>query len=264
MTEIKSAYRRLARKLHPDVNKDSKEATADFARVAKAYEILSNPQERAYYDTQILTKSTNGSIHSTDSVFYSDNLHAQKLRQMAIKRRYNEIVDQMMDAERDETLAWQKVIFPIVALFVSTLFIGIFRPSFFEPNFWFSTNIIGKLILVTFFIISALHIAKRLRLGFERYTFTKENLHESIFDDNESNRKPFSRFKAIFFLLFGVILSLGIGYLIGGYLEMTPTSPWSAIFSGSIHPEALLYPPIVVLLVDLMHLIASKLEQHST
>ena len=47
--EIKSAYRRLARQYHPDVNKDSK-ATERFKLINEAYEVLSDPKKRAKYD----------------------------------------------------------------------------------------------------------------------------------------------------------------------------------------------------------------------
>lgn len=48
--EIKKAYRGLARKLHPDVNKDDPQAEEKFKEVAEAYAVLSDAQRRAQYD----------------------------------------------------------------------------------------------------------------------------------------------------------------------------------------------------------------------
>src|SRR3989442_7423508 len=47
---IKSAYRRLARKYHPDVAK-TKDAGERFKEIGEAYEVLSDPQKRQRYDT---------------------------------------------------------------------------------------------------------------------------------------------------------------------------------------------------------------------
>ena len=47
--EIKSAYRRLARQFHPDINKDPK-ATDRFKLINEAYEVLSDPKKRTKYD----------------------------------------------------------------------------------------------------------------------------------------------------------------------------------------------------------------------
>ncbi|HYA01284.1 MAG TPA: DnaJ C-terminal domain-containing protein [Candidatus Binatia bacterium] len=48
--EIKSAFRKLARQYHPDVNKGSKTAEARFKEVTEAYEVLGDPQKRKQYD----------------------------------------------------------------------------------------------------------------------------------------------------------------------------------------------------------------------
>jgi len=49
-TEIKKAFRRLARELHPDVNAHDPEAEEKFKAAAEAYEVLSDPERRATYD----------------------------------------------------------------------------------------------------------------------------------------------------------------------------------------------------------------------
>lgn len=49
-TEIKKAYRKLARKYHPDVNPNDKEAEQKFKEVNEANEVLSNKENRAKYD----------------------------------------------------------------------------------------------------------------------------------------------------------------------------------------------------------------------
>jgi len=48
--QIKRAYRRLAKRYHPDRNKDNPAATEKFKQVRQAYEVLSDPQKRANYD----------------------------------------------------------------------------------------------------------------------------------------------------------------------------------------------------------------------
>jgi len=48
--EIKSAYRKLARKLHPDVNPADKEANKKFQELNEANEVLSDPEKRKKYD----------------------------------------------------------------------------------------------------------------------------------------------------------------------------------------------------------------------
>ena len=48
--EIKSAYRKLAKKYHPDLNKDNPSAAEKFKEVNEAYEVLGDKQKRSNYD----------------------------------------------------------------------------------------------------------------------------------------------------------------------------------------------------------------------
>ena len=50
ITEIKSAYRKLAMKYHPDRNPGDKKAEDQFKQISKAYTVLSDPRKRAQFD----------------------------------------------------------------------------------------------------------------------------------------------------------------------------------------------------------------------
>src|SRR3989454_11292482 len=48
--DIKSAYRKLARKHHPDVNPGDKKSESAFKEIGEAYAVLSDPEKRKKYD----------------------------------------------------------------------------------------------------------------------------------------------------------------------------------------------------------------------
>ncbi len=57
--EVKKAYRKLAKELHPDRNQDNPTAAARFSEVAAAYDLLSDPEKRARFDRGEIDESGN-------------------------------------------------------------------------------------------------------------------------------------------------------------------------------------------------------------
>lgn len=257
-TDIKSAYRRLARQLHPDKNNGSEETALKFAAIAEAYEILGNSKERARYDQRLVEIQFNGN-GSADSVFASKNRHARRWRQMVYEKRYNDIIDRMIAEERREAMAFQKVVYPLVGLLVSAIIVTALKPRLFAES-----GVIGRIIIVSLCVVSIIHIAGRIRDGFERYTEIDDDIHESILDEGERKRKPYSRLATAASLLGGFILCLGLGLLFGTQLNFVAVLRPDMFFPHLQLPESLellFYPPIITLLVDLMHTLATSFER---
>src|SRR5213078_1812939 len=58
--EIKKAYRKLARRYHPDRNPDDKAAEAHFKEVSQAYDVVGDPEKREQYDSGTGAFATGG------------------------------------------------------------------------------------------------------------------------------------------------------------------------------------------------------------
>ena len=258
--EIKSAYRNLARKRHPDVNRGSEKAAREFAVLSLAYHTLIDPQERAFYDQQ-LDKGVRG-----ESILSSDNPHAQRARDM--QARWDRVVNQILESDRRENLERQRAVFTTVSLFLSTFFVAMIKPPL-----WQSFGLAGRAVLVALFMTGVWHLGSRLREYFRHYTYKPDELHYSITREENPSPKPFTRFSAYAFLIGGYVVSLGIGLFIG-YHSQDFFSDLTLLFrhhvpaagSGLFSPTAivisdlLFYPPIAVLVIDTMHAIASRID----
>lgn len=69
--EIQKAYRELARKYHPDLNPDDKDATKKFQQIQAAFDVLGNPEKRELYDRYGSSFETGGTGPRTYTWTYS-------------------------------------------------------------------------------------------------------------------------------------------------------------------------------------------------
>lgn len=254
--EIKSAYRRLARERHPDVNGGTEAAAREFALISLAYRTLNDPQERAHHDTQLKRAHSNDFV-SGGSVFHTNNPHAQRLRRMAVQARFDRRVDQLIEADRRENFALQQAVFTTVTLFLSTFFV-----AWFKPPFWYNFQLVGRAIVITLFCIGLWHLAVRLKACFEHYTYNPRLIHDSLINaDRDEPDKPFTRFTASTFLILGYLLSLAGGLYAATFMKyFVIFNDINYLFGQSFRPDLLFYPPIAVLIVDTMHNVASKID----
>src|SRR3981081_3552859 len=97
LADVKRAYKRLARKYHPDINPGDRMAAAQFRQIAEAYETLSDAERRRRYDTTGSTSQQEGettygfegfdftiSVHGTEAPtfgdLFADVLHPREAR----------------------------------------------------------------------------------------------------------------------------------------------------------------------------------------
>jgi hypothetical protein len=262
-SEVKSAYRKLARLRHPDVNGGSETAARDFALLSRAYRVLIDPQERAYHDQQL-----NGPADIGHSILQSNNPHAQRARNLAVQARWDRIVNEVLERDRQESRERQRAVFTTVSLFLSTFFVAMFK-----PHLWETFDYAGRAIVFTLFVIGVWHLATRLREYFAHYTYSPKLIQDSIMRDDEKPEQPFTRFSAFAFLLVGYALSIGIGLVIGWHAQgfmsgLTMLLPpqvakTNMLFYSStilLIPDLVVYPPIAVLIVDSMQALTSRMD----
>jgi hypothetical protein len=262
-SEVKSAYRKLARLRHPDVNGGSENAAREFALLSKAYRVLTDPEERVYHDQQLAAQSSDGY-----SILHSDNRHAQRARNLAVQARWDRVVDQVLESDRQESRERQRAVFTTVSLFLSTFFVALIR-----PHLWQTFDYAGRAIVLTLFAIGVWHLATRLREYFAHYTYTPKSIQDSIMTDEEKPEQPFTRLSAYTFLLVGYAVSIAVGLLIGwhtkgamnGITMLLPpevVNPNMIVHSSTILliPDLVVYPPIAVLIVDSMQALTARMD----
>jgi len=195
------------------------------------------------------------------SILDSNNPHAKRARNLAVQAKWDRLVDEVLERDRQENRERQRAVFTTVSLFVSTFFLAMMR-----PQLWHVFSTMGRVIVLTLFVIGVWHLANRLREYMLHYTYKPKPIQGSIIQQEALPEQPFTRFSAYTFLLVGYALSLGIGLYIGSHMQdffgdvtLLFRDRVIAVHS-SIVLDLIFYPPIAVLIVDTVQSLASRID----
>ncbi|HWP41691.1 MAG TPA: DnaJ domain-containing protein [Blastocatellia bacterium] len=237
--EIRSAYRRLARKCHPDVSA-SPDANAQFARINEAYHVLVDPRRRAAYDR--------GEYMKPPRTFYA----SRDAEVVAKQREFDKLVDEMIAHERQETAARSHAVLVVVPLFVSTFYVMVAKPKIIEE-----LDLFGKAFFVALALFALVYLVRNLSVVLARYTYQVPDHLTSVFRYEAPRDKSISRTAGLVFLICGYLVSVGLGYVVSQFVP----ARYGATFSPSLLLGVFIYPPIAVLLVGGIRHIAAFLDR---
>jgi hypothetical protein len=234
--EIKSAYRRLARKYNPDVSA-SPNANARFLKISEAYRILSDPARRAMYDR--------GEPVTTRTTFYA----SRAAEIVAYQRKLDRVVDEMIARERQETAARSHAVTIVVTLFISTFYVTLAKPLIIEE-----LNMIGRIAIIALSLYGLWYLVKNLAVVLSRYTYHVPGHLISLLREEAPRDKMMSRNAALVFLASGYIVSLGLGYIVSRLVAGPDLAPGTLL-------GVLIYPPIAVLITGNFRRIGGVLDR---
>jgi hypothetical protein len=243
--EIKSAYRRLARERHPDVNGGSQRSAREFAAISLAYRTLGDPERRTQYDAARQRRRLASFAPSPN------NPYLARMRTVAAQARMDRAMDRLFALDRSENLAFQRVVYPIVALLFSAFLAALLR-----PYFWRGSGVVGRCILCALFIAGLSHLWGRLNFGLSRISAASAGKAK----ENGGTGRHTTPLKTIVTIALAAACSFAIGLFISSQVQYVILQQFPFFFDSQIHLELLLYPPICVLIIDTLHSLALRLD----
>src|SRR6185369_5814818 len=240
--EIKAAYKRLARQQHPDLNGGKPEAAQAFVQISHARDILLDPQRRAAYDAQRTAYASKGAYGPVISATVETYL-----RRARSDARIKKNLDKFLITEREETRALRQSVFPIVAFLFGAFFVPLVR-----PHLWGSSGWIGRAVLLVLVSIGVWHTVSKI--------WAAVNLHVDAARTVATDTKRWTRRQAILFIALAAIACGLAGTLIGMSFSDSLLSAMPMFFDPSIRLELLLYPWIMVLLVDAVYSLSQRID----
>jgi hypothetical protein len=246
--EIKAAYKRLARLQHPDLNGGSPEATQAFVQISRARDILTDPQRRAAYDAQRHAYAAKGAYAQV--VNHPLETYVRRARSDA---RIKKNLEKFLIIEREEARALRQAVFPIVAFLFASFFVPLVR-----PHLWRSSGWTGRTVILVLVSIGVWHTVSKIWAAIKLHT-DDGRMGATMLDD-QTTAKHWSRRQAILFIALAAIGCGLLGTLIGMSFSDSLLSAMPMFFDPSIRLELLLYPWIMVLLIDALHSLSQRID----
>ena len=247
VTEIKAAYKRLARLRHPDLNGGSAEAAQAFVQISYARDILIDPQRRAEYDAERNAQPGPGAYAPVLKPAGEDYL--QRARS-DIRIRRN--LENFLMTERKEARALRQAVFPIVAFLFAAFCVALIRPRIWRYSGW-----TGRAVILTLVSLGVAHTVAKI------WTAIK------MLPDDQSRAgvinlpllgKALSRRPALLLIGLAAIVCGLLGTLVGISLSDVLSLAMPRFFDQSIRLELLLYPWVMVLFLNACHSLSQRLD----
>lgn len=259
--EIKAAFKRLARARHPDLNGGSRAAAQAFVQISNARNILIDPRRRAEYDVQRNAHAAQLSAHTAQRRAHAARgVYAPVVNptvETPVQRarsdsRIRKNLENVVMIDREEARVLRRAVFPIVAFLFAAFFVHLLRPHFWRSFGWIERTVILTLVSIGVWrTVSKIWTAIKLHTDDDR-TGGATVPHE-MFAKGRSRRRAF---------LFIGLAALGCG-LLGtwiGPLSDPLLIAMRGFFDPSIRLELLLYPWIMVLLMDACQSLSQRLD----
>ena len=246
LKEIKTAYKRLARLQHPDLNDGSLEAAQAFVQISQARDILIDPKRRAAYDAQRNAYIARGTYAPV--VNPTVETYVQRARADA---RIRQNLDKFLRIEREEARALRQAVFPIVAFLFAMFFVPLVR-----PHYWHSSGWIGRTVILVLASIGVWHTVSKIWGAIKLHTYDGP----TVATDDPMLAKRWSRRQAILLILLAATGCGLLGTLIGISFSDSLLSAMPMFFDPSIRLELLFYPWIMVLVIDAVHSLSQRLD----
>ena len=241
--EIKTAYKRLARLQHPDLNGGLPDAARAFVQISQARDILIDPKRRAAYDAQRNAYVARGAyapvVNPTVETY---------VRRARADARIRQNLDKFLMIEREEARALRQAVFPIVAFLFAMFFVPLVR-----PHFWHSSGWVGRTVILVLVSLGVWHTVSHIWRAIKLHT------HDGPTDD-PMPAKRWSRRQAILLILLAASGCGLLGTLIGISFSDSLLSAMPMFFDRSIRLELLFYPWIMVLVIDGVLSLSQRLD----